>query len=243
MGLHGGIGLRYSLNEYLPYCMKNDLVIIAPEYPQFDDPDGDYDLLHLLYVYPRGLRYVTWPNICSFPKGYKQLLHFKSLWWQKYGFAKPPVSHIYYRFAFNSNGDVVSHRLEPPVDHSKIFPTLISLIGSEPETSPTVELLKQFNRDCESRGAKVLLIYPPTSTKYYQQNKTIINRLDSALRKNSGITVVADPTHAVFDETDFFDTVDHLTWTGRQKRTRQIAADLQALGYKSPACDNLSEVK
>ncbi len=52
MALHGGLGLRFALNEVAPYIRKNDLIVVAPEYPQFDDPNGDLTLLQLLSVYP-----------------------------------------------------------------------------------------------------------------------------------------------------------------------------------------------
>lgn len=68
MGLHGGLGLRYALNEVAPYIRKNDLIVVAPEYPQFEDPNGDLTLLQLISVYPQALMYVSPENIVSFPK-------------------------------------------------------------------------------------------------------------------------------------------------------------------------------
>jgi hypothetical protein len=228
MGLHGGLGLRYSLSEITPYIRKGDVYILSPEYPQFDDPDGDLTLLQLLTVYPRGLQYITPENIIAFPRAFLQLSQFKRSWWGRAGFKSPLFDPVYNRSAFNSNGDVISHleRMTPP--HSN-FPKLLPLIGPTNSNSPTIIALEKFEQTCAAHGATAFFAFPAVVADYYNEpdNLKNINLLDTNLRRYTRLAILGTPAENVFPSTDFFDAVNHLNKRPRSERTEHLLQDLK----------------
>jgi hypothetical protein len=229
MGLHGGLGLRYSLDEVVPYIKKGDVFILSPEYPQFDEPDGDLTLLQLLQVYPRGLQYLAPENIAAFPRAFLQLSQFKRNWWGRLGFKSPAFDPVYNRSAFNANGDVVSHLTRPTPPHVN-FPKELRLLGATDASCPTIIALNKFRQICVERGATVLLAYPAVVSDYYKQTENLhnINLLDANLRQQTKLVVLGTPAENVYPMEDFFDAINHLTREPRSERTRRLLADLRS---------------
>jgi hypothetical protein len=232
MGLHGGLGLRYSLNESQPYIRKGDIVIVAPEYAQFDDPNGTCDLLHLLYVYPRGLQYIAPENVWSFPRSFKELLFFKKDWWKGKGLTMPLPGGVYDRSVFNSSGDVTIHQFYKLPPSSRQFPATSSLLEAPQSEGPTIRMLDDFQKRCASKGATVYFAYPPVISDYYSEpvNRERAELLDKYLREQTHLIVLSPPGRDAFPRQDFFDTIDHLGWSARTARSRRLVDDLLAAG-------------
>jgi hypothetical protein len=228
MGLHGGLGLRYSLNEIAPYIRKGDVYILSPEYPQFDDPDGDLTLLQLLTVYPRGLQYLAPENLIAFPRAFLQLSQFKRNWWGRAGFKSPSFDPVYNRSAFNNNGDVISHlgRMTPP--HTN-FPKELRLIGPTDSDTPALVALIKFEQACTNRGATVFFAFPAVVADYYKEPENLknIKLLDTNLRHNTRLIILGTPDENVFPSTAFFDAVNHLNKAPRFQRTEHLLQDLK----------------
>jgi hypothetical protein len=228
MGLHGGLGLRYSLSEITPYIRKDDVYVLSPEYPQFDDPDGDLTLLQLLTVYPRGLQYITPENIIAFPRAFLQLSQFKRNWWGRIGFKSPSFDPVYNRSAFNKNGDVISHlaRMTPP--HTN-FPKVLPLIGPTNSDCQAIKALEKFEQTCSARGATVFFAFPAVVADYYRESENLknINLLDTNLRRFTRLVILGTPEENVFPSTDFFDAVNHLNKRPRFERTEHLLQDLK----------------
>ena len=228
MGLHGGLGLRYSLNEITPYIRKGDVYVLSPEYPQFDDPDGDLTLLQLLTVYPRGLQYVSLENMMAFPRAFLQLSQFKRNWWGRTGFKSPSFDPVYNRSAFNKNGDVISHltRMTPP--HTN-FPQVLPLLRPTNSNCPTIIAIEKFEHTCAARGATVFFAFPAVVADYYKEPENLknIKLLDANLRRYTRLIILGTPAENVFPSTDFFDAVNHLNTRPRFARTEHLLKDLK----------------
>jgi hypothetical protein len=227
MGLHGGLGLRYSLDEVVPYIKAGDVFILSPEYPQFDEPDGDLTLLQLLQVYPRGLQYIALENIAAFPRAFLQMSQFKRNWWGRRGFKSPAYDPVYNRAAFNANGDVISHlsRLTPP--HAN-FPKELRLLGATDSSCPTIIALNKFQQICADRGATVFFAFPAVISDYYRQTENFSNikLLDTNLRRHTSLIVLGTPGDNAYPPNDFFDAINHLTKGPRFERTKRLLVDL-----------------
>jgi hypothetical protein len=226
MGLHGGLGLRFDLNQVKPYVRAGDLIIVSPEYQSFVDlVDGDETILDVLYLYPEAARYLE-------PVQFIKLLGRvpASLQVQFEGlltdWIMPQADPIYSRESFNRNGDEVGHLNRP----STIDLTGKNLFGSTPLAvdDESMRLLNEFDAYAREKGAHVLLTFPPIPSTQYTENKEIILQVCQKLRDESTVQVLGSPVDDAFPIDYFFDTLYHLNSRGREERTAKIIDFLQS---------------
>lgn len=238
MGLHGGLGLRFYLNEVTPYVNAGDLVVVSPEYQSFVGlVDGDETILDILYLYPQAARYLAPQQYVMLASRLPASIQVQFMGLLMNVFTKqadPP----YTREGFDRYGDEVSHLSKP----STIDLTGKHLFGSAPLAvdEESIRLLNEFDAYVRSIGARVVLAYPPLPDSQYTENENIISRVCQEMRGKSTVQVLGSPMDYVYPIDYFYDTLYHLNERGREARTAKIISYLeQQYDYLSAAstCD------
>lgn len=222
MGLNGGLGLRYMMNEVLTYIKSGDIIILTPEYDHFQGTllNGDLNLLWVIQIMPRNLSYLSsWEQYRICLSNIPRFLKEKTL--ELLTFSPDPV---YNRKAFNKYGDFVGHRnLNPAQALGGIH-----MISREPINERAFAAVEQFVTAINKRGARVVFIFPPLAQVQYQLdgNKEAIKKIYNKLRGIINLYIPSNPSEYIFPNKLFFDTVYHLNGIGVEIRSRKIVRDL-----------------
>lgn len=218
MGSHAGVGLNYLIKETIPYVKDGDIILISPEYSQFD-PNlffGGSALTQLLLIngelWP-ALKSVDWVD--DLPLTFKTTV--RNLIAKMSGGI---LKESYSRTKFNHFGDYIGHWQEDRVSFEPSF-----LTAKIDKT--TIKKLHEFQRIIEQKGAKVLIISPCYPTSAYKMNKKWIKRLEAELKKE-GLKMAPSECY-VFDDNLFYDTEYHMTEQGTKERTNRIIENISVL--------------
>lgn len=225
-GLHAGLGLATMLNSVLPYVRPGDVVVLIPEYENFQDQEvvnGNVDLLaSLIENDPAFLLYLA-------PARYLDIPHMLNLTLQKkisrvFTFSHEKIDY-YSRDSFDAHGDYIAH-----LGHVSADPSLISssgaLSGSQIDLG-TVELIETFSQQVKARGGLIFFDYPSLrQTNCDNSDSQAFINLDTLLHKNLTFPILSTPAERCFPSAYFFDTLYHLASQGRAVRTQRL---LQAL--------------
>jgi hypothetical protein len=225
LGIHGGLGLEFILNELKDVVKKGDIIFLSPEY--LLSIKGDYKLKKLTSsYYEKANNYFT-NNIVEDLKIHidKTRDNLKSLNFNDSKIDQVDVlkakksfdvKSIYSRHAFNSHGDVISHlEAEKPKE-------LNDRKKMDYEYWEGIELLNQFNEFANANGIKVYYLFPNYPRTEFKKNREIIQKLEYDLRTNLKIKILNNPNDFVYDDSLFYDTVYHLDKKGRNLRTEKL---------------------
>ncbi len=221
MGLNGGLGLRYMLNEIKPYIRDGDIIVMTPEYEHYYGGllDGGINLLWIIQIMPESIRYIS-------PNQYLELLKKIPEFMQQrakeiLSFEQDPV---YNRRAFNEYGDFVNHLgLQPKENLGGV-----KRINQEEFNAEAIQVTREFVEFADNKGVVVVYIFPPLAESQYQleDNSITIAGLYDQLKGISNLNVLSTPEEYVFPNKLFFDTVYHLTREGREARSVSMADQL-----------------
>jgi hypothetical protein len=222
MGLHIGVGLRYMLDEVMPFVNAGDIVIVSPEYECFIDRlEGNFVLADLVFTYPRAMLFLR-----SFGQGGACVKRIP-FYWRKtvFGDENAPVTDpVYCRNCFNGQGDLISHLTLPQPDfHEKNVP--LRALGM-PIDMQAVPLLNRFYADAVRKKARTFFSFTPCERSAFVTDSGLILQLYSLLKKKGRMPILSGPEQMVFNKDRFYITKYHLNAQGREMRTRLLAEEV-----------------
>ncbi|GAB3547749.1 hypothetical protein [Spirosoma fluminis] len=225
MGLHGGLGLDFPLNEVKSKIRPKDIVILSIEH-FLDKPDKKL-LAQIIDINQNAQSLL---NLSWIDKA--QLIVFnlqRSISSSYYKLINRQKDPIYYREAFTGQGDLVSHFGKPK-------PAFVSggFVFSDTNYSNGIEKINIFIDYCKRRGAKVFFVFPAYQKSAYNLNEIALDKLAHQYQTSLKCSILGNVKSFVFDDKYFFDTVYHLDSAGVQKRTRLVFDLLQQVRPKIP---------
>lgn len=220
MGLHGGLGLKFMLDQVKPYLKKNDVVVVIPEYEHFvgDFFYGDKDLIEVVRLTHNWLPLLEMPAI---QLGNNVLKLNSCIFKYSLDGSRLTTDPIYARNSFNSYGDVTAHLLLPNEKFSRNYKAIANDIN---QTS--IKYLRNFIVTNGEHGITTFMLYPSLEMSNYQRQVPIITKIEKALRLK-GI-MASSPQDFLYDDNLFFDTGYHLNRKGRQMNTENIIRIIKA---------------
>lgn len=226
--VHAGIGLRYMLSEVGARVRKGDIVVIMPEYTQFDWQYNGDDIGTLTdaFVYSGGsgwdrLDFEQRLNVlCGFNE------HIKG---RRFNLAKASANKEAYPYTsrnFNEYGDESEHRSRMPRKLGLIHYTQK---GIKQQNFPDIS---EKVRGMERQGARVIFIWPTTIRSNYEANREVIQKIEETLEKY-GIKFVTTPDYLVEPDSLAFDTPFHMSGPAVEDVTDKIIKCLKVLQLQS----------
>ena len=218
MGLQGGLGLKYLLDQATPYLKWGDIVVVVPEYEQFVgttfwgqsvlidvvDLANDWSPLEDMPVLTLA-RYLLDRNATIF--------HYP---WPQVPIPKDGTRFRYARWGFNLDGDETSHLSFPSRKHIDS-----SALISDDINHAAISYLHDFIAMNATKGITTLVACPCLMRSCYLRNATIINAIAGAIDKKS-MHARLTPEYFIFNDDLFFDTVYHLNKKGREQNTEKM---------------------
>ena len=227
MGLHAGLGLIYQMKAVEPLVRKGDMVLLFPEYSNFDGVFcfGEMELLMMvLDIIPEHKSLLTWQH-------WVRLLPLVP----KYGADK--LRHLFIpkgkgdtANGFDSYGDSKYPSCLSPTANIP-FPV------SKPMTRRDFSLaviphIKDFISAVEAKGGIVHIFPPAYQNSTFKRQKDYIEKMSEVLDEQN-IPLVSSPERYALEDKYFYDTSYHLNLKGRELRSDLVLGDLlQVLGNK-----------
>jgi hypothetical protein len=227
LGLHAGLGLGFILEDALSEVAHDDIVVVSLEYRLMKQKSTSPELWEGLLLRPKALIGLNWAQISDAGFGFVSHVGNRGLRIMA-GKDRRNSSDVYSRKSFNKYGDVVMHRLLPPV---RPF-----IAGDPGDTTPLgcaseelLPVLQNFIRSCEARGARVFIFFPPIPEQLFESHRAELEA--HVARQNSlfGTRVLGRLEDIPFPESEFYDTSYHLTGPGAAHRTKLMIERLGAI--------------
>ena len=218
-GTHAGLGLRLQIELFKNYIQEGDVVVVIPEYQQYQDHlyYGNSTALRILSsIYPAGFKAVSveqWIYLHKFiPETFINALSSKEM--------KDTALTPYSKESLNQFGDVTMYdqRISGKV------PLDEDLSKTEVDTE-ALELLVDFDNYVRQKKATMLLFPPAYQASSFHQNNQFIETLQQQLSE-AACPFRACPSRYALSDSLFFDTPYHLSAVGTQERTCLLIEDI-----------------
>ncbi|HMK06531.1 MAG TPA: hypothetical protein VK476_03310 [Flavobacterium sp.] len=218
-GVHAAIGLVFMLDHTIKYVRKGDVIVIAPEYDQFNG-NFAYGAQELLRTYvdlkSKDLDILRFQQVKNMME-YVPTFAISKLKPSEY--KKSADDAVYLRDAFNEYGDC-SKRLPDHGPNTLVFQAL-----SEPFNPDMIQELKNFEKKANDKGAKVILTFPAFQEASYNNSAAMIKQVEKAYHSN-GFTIIGNALEYRFPNELMYDTPYHLTTKGIEIRTQMLIKEL-----------------
>ena len=218
MGIHAGLGVIYQMLAVEQYIRHEDIVVLVPEYANFDGEGcfGEMELLMLVFdIIPEHkslLSFTHWMHLlpvmpkygadkirhCICPRGRKDLSH-----------------------DYDAYGD--RKDLAMPSEHLP-FPAA-SRLSSKDFSIVVIDYIRHFKKVVSDKGASLLLFPPAYQRTSFLRRKSYIMKISDTLDK-CGMPFSARPERYALSDELFYDTTYHLNYLGKELRTKLMAEDI-----------------
>lgn len=207
-GLHAGLGLVYQMNAVSRFIRQGDLVVVVPEYANFESSwcYGEMELLAMVVdVVPQDRELISagqWLRMLRFIPGYGTS-KIASLFKRQ---GKKVVS------AKKSNQDPLA-RLPFPAARKRT---------AEDFDEAVLASMQDFKKACESRGARVAFLPAAFQRSSFDNQERFIERIAEELKAHD-LPYAVEPKTFRLEDKYFYDTPYHMNPAGRQLRTEKLA--------------------
>lgn len=221
LGLYGGFGLDFILQETLSEVKKGDLVILSTEYYLKKSGD-DYSKQMAAFAYPPAYNYVGYVNFLD-------LLEKKASFFSRYTrnliffpnrIKSPQVDDKisdYFRKGFSQKGDLLAHLNNPPKR------PLNDLAGIKSQNySVEIQTINEFIKEVRAKGGEVNWYFPCYSQTGYNMNKEALNYYEKQMQKNINCLKINTLSDGIYPDDCFYDTHFHLFGNCRIERTQKL---------------------
>jgi hypothetical protein len=242
MGLHGGLGLIYSMDELKHYLKAGDIVIFVPDYTHYAGTGiGDNTLVEVTILMPWLICYYSRENIMPFisniPLTFQRRMR---------GLLSPsPELPTHRRSGFNEYGDNEGHiGVVPPEFKGKDFiakyipqAAKLNITRFLPErvNDELVRQMNTFSAYCAARGVKVYLTFSPLLENDRPKQEALLKKLEKDMRDRIHMTFFGDAPSYIYPRSYFFDNEFHLNGNGRAVRTRHLIETMKEVPELSSA--------
>lgn len=222
-GVHINIGLKYMLENTLPYIKKGDIIVLSAEYQQFYGSlaDGEGELFSIVAdIVPESrsmLDLRQYLKLAELLPEYAQSKLQPILLFYK--FPKDTSIGVYDRKAFNIYGDAYAH-WNLPGQQYKPYPAM-----NESFNNNIFNALITFKDQLEKKGAKLYITFPGYQYSSYKISVEPIKNIEKHLKDNNFV-LISSPEEYVMPDSLTFDTPYHLIKKGVEIRTGLMIGDL-----------------
>lgn len=223
MGLHAGLGLIYQMAAVEPLIRRNDIVLLIPEYANFDGSTcfGNAELLMMVTdIIPKHKKLLTFDH----------WMHLLPLM-PKYGADK--LRRAFTKdFKINNvtRYDLYGDAIIPNgLKSDARLPILAGpKIAEGAYSGAIMPYILDFARRINDRGERLCFVPPALMMSSYVNGKTFAEKIYKEVER-SGVPCVGFPNRYALADHFFYDTPYHLNLNGRLLRTKILIEDIAAL--------------
>lgn len=225
LALHGGLGVKFILNQAQKFLKKDDIIFISIEYFM---GKGDYKLIEqtclefpeiadlqifsLKEEVQHNLNKTREELVKLVENKEKPLKHkLKNRRWN--ADAKKNYNPL---LMFNKYGDFTSHLSRRSQYERRSDETKFQYRYWE-----GIKLLNKFQAEAKEKGATVFFIYPSLAKSIFDKHIGTIAKFRKDLNNHLDFEVLNNPEDFVFEDSLFYDTHYHLIKEGRAIRTKK----------------------
>ena len=219
MGLHGGIGIKYLLEDCKKYLKKGDVLVIVPEYENFYNNGSGTSALWYILSLKKNLENI---GIINFTRSLPYLLTATKEILMTNENKEYGQNFSYDRRGFNRNGDYKEHWKYKGKEKIKV-----DILPNSKITNSTINYLEKFIEQSRKREIKIILLPPVFQKSSYKINEEKIKEISNSLITKFEV----EPEVFSYDDNLFFDTAYHLNRQGVDLRTKEIIKILKKKGY------------
>ncbi|MCB8566679.1 hypothetical protein [Fusobacterium ulcerans] len=219
MGLHGGIGIKYLLEDCKKYLKKGDVLVIVPEYENFYNNGSGTSALWYILSLKKNLENI---GIINFTRSLPYLLTATKEILMTNENKEYGQNFSYDRRGFNRNGDYTEHWKYKGKEKIKV-----DILPNSKITNSTINYLEKFIEQSRKREIKIILLPPVFQKSSYKINEEKIKEISNSLITKFEV----EPEVFSYDDNLFFDTAYHLNRQGVDLRTKEIIKILKKKGY------------
>lgn len=230
MGLYLPLGLEFMLNEVRGGLRAGDVVVVSPEYSLLF-LDGSPDALRqMVAVQPRALGWLgAAPLRRTLDQIHKPLGASAKRAIVEFFRGPEPVAAAappYTLDSFNEQGDVVAHHGMRGRDIGAA-PNVRGRPG-EARFRKNLERLDGFDRECRDRGIRCYYSYPPAVREGVEAEGALFDAVVRSLETDLAMPKLHGAREMIFPASLFFDSNEHLSFEGKERRTGLLIDALKA---------------
>jgi hypothetical protein len=236
MGLHGGLGLIYAMDELKPNLKKHDIIIFIPDYTHYAGTGvGDNTLVEVTIVFPGLLRFYSRENIRPFISSIPLTFQRRLRGWLSP--TKEVASHR--RSNFNEYGDNVGHldlpqpKFKDVESVAQFIPGLagqdITRILPDRVNDELARSMNEFVAYCKERDIDVYLTFSPMMkwTKAEEKQVKALRQIEKDIQSRVHMKVFGNAEAYIYPREYFFDNEFHLNKKGREIRTKRLVETMK----------------
>lgn len=241
MGMCYMFGLPFLSSEIYDSIKPGDLVVLSPEPELFSNLEQCANsTTSVLEPYPGAIRWVfpwalnSWSRSEQLFLSLRRIFAQKAIYWSRHALDilggswswKSDEKVPDYNFDnLDMYGDYLGHlkRKSPPQES---IDTVIYGPELNPK-SPEMRSLLRLKKQCDRRGAKLVIIPCPMPEETYRNDKSPLDNLYAGLSLLFPNAVLASQARYTFSLDTFFDSRYHLKNPGRDQRTTKLIEDIK----------------
>ena len=228
LGLHGSLGSAFH-QDMAKYNLNKGDIVISCSY-SFSSADEIHDCTLAWTTIDNHADYLDILRTKDYPRmlsSYPRYLK-KSSFLFITGSGNKDTGGCYSRNAFNQYGDIVVRPEEDRIDPREYFSAPENNLRKPTVDTPDIELINDFNRYVEDRGATLLIAgFPIAYGEYAGFSEEDIISYQEEIARRVDCDVISDFTDYLFPYEYFYNTNLHLTEEGTGVRTDLLISDLK----------------
>jgi len=209
LGLNGGLGAEYYLNQLIYSAKENDIVFIVFEYGLPVKGYGELlgDISDLPFVNLSIKQFLDYKKNCYY-RNYRY--YFENKWVE---------DALWSREGFNDLGDFIDHWGKP----NKLIEAQEYIINY----LDYIERLNTFYKIMSEKSIKVYFLYPPLRKSFYAISREHFDEYIPRFEKKVKIPILGSVEENIYPDSLFFDSEYHLNIQGINKYTSFIISKLK----------------
>ena len=221
-GTHASLGMRYPLKEIKEKLKAGDVLIIFPEYEQFNGGYGGTSLLEICLCKKnfKNLEFKEFLNGMQHIKDFFLTQLNSRVSSKMYG-----KGFVYDRRGFNENGDYIEHYKFKIENNLESQPLTIKEIDKS-----ILQFFYSMKTELEKKNVKVLFFPPVFQKSSALMSLEEIKKISEEMEINKTPFLVKPEIYFLRNEY-FYDTVYHLNKKGAQVRTNILIENLENIEF------------
>ena len=214
MGLHGGLGLVYWMDELKPYLHNGDVVIFILDYQSFKwKGEGLNPVIEVTIFNPKVLLYYSLESYRNY------LISLPLTFQRRIGgiFSGSKDEAFNKRSSFNEFGDNVGH-LNQKAPAFKAAPRVLPKKMSAEMTA----LFNKFHEEWSKKGVDIYISFPPLYEENRKKQIKELSILFANMKSSLKPKLIGHPADFIYPRKYFFDNIFHLDVVGREIRTKKL---------------------